>query len=417
MVSFLRLARRLAALSFLCIGLALAPWMLSQAQDAAPIPVTLRESTVFTLSRSEGPVPALARARAASRALAKVAADKRVEPARWELRAHGAVVLVGTTTIVALSPEDATAAGAPSIEEHAQQITTRVQSAVARERQRTSLANTVFAVSLVVFFGLITLYLFGRLRAFCDGAHAFLMRNAKRVPAMRLNKLEVLGPATVRNALIVLLGVARVLGVLGLGYTWLVVSLSLFESTRPLVHRLTGALLSPLSALVGRLALALPMFVVALVAFALIAILVRVAELFFASIERGETRIAWIPPELAHAVSVLVRGAIVVLSLLFAGPLLTGDSDGPLARGTLVLLACIALAATPLLASLLAGMAVVFSRFLRLGDRVEYGGTHGRILEVRLLCVVLEDEGHATVRVPHLRSLWHPTRVYPRELP
>lgn len=417
MRSFVLLLRQCSLFALMCVSVALIARTSAHAQAAEPVAVTLREATVFTLSRSEGPVPVLARARAASRALAKVASDKSVDVARWEVRGNGVVVLVGATPIVSLSPEDATAAKVATVEELARHVTARVQSAVSRERQRSSLANTVFAVSLVVFFGLITLYLMGRLRAFCDSAHNFLVRNAKRVPALRLNKLEVLGPATVRNALIVLLGVGRVLGFLGLGYAWLVVSLSLFERTRPLVERLTGALLRPLSALVARLALALPMMVVAMLAIALVAIVVRIAALFFESIERGETRIAWIPPDFAYAVSVLVRVAIVILSLLFAGPLLSGEVDGPLSRGTLVLLGCIGLAATPLVASLLSGMTIVFSRALRVGDRVEYGGLAGRVSEVRLLCVVLEDEAHASVRVPHLRALWYPTRVLPRELP
>jgi len=382
-----------------------------------PATVTLRDAPVFTLERGEGTLSPLERARAAGRALADASGATTVHHARWETRGTRAVVFVGPTQIVALTLDDALAANAASLTSLASHITREVDNAVTRERQRTSLANTVFAVSLVVFFGLITLYLMGRLRSFGDRARSFLLKNSSRVPALRLNKLEVLGPASVRNALILVLGVGRVLGLVGLAYGWLVVSLSLFERTRPLVQRLTGVILTPLSALVERIALALPMFVIAIVALALIAILVRVTELFFASVERGETRITWLPPEFAYVTSVLVRGATVLFTLLAAGPLLTGDTNDPVSRGSLVLLACIALAATPLLCSLLAGMATVFSRTLRVGDRVEYGGQTGRVSEVGLLFLVLEDEARASVRVPHIRSLWYATRIFPRELP
>lgn len=415
-------ARRLASL---CLWLLVA-WIGSSGTTLAqvvaeirpePAVVTLRDAPVFSLERGDGSLSAVDRARAAGRALAEAASAPTAHAARWETRGTRAVVFVGATQIVGLTLDDALAANAASLEALASHVTREVDKAVTHERQRTSLANTVFAVSLVVFFGLITLYLMGRLRSFCDRARGFLLQNSSRVPALRLNKLEVLGPASVRNALILVLGVGRVLGLLGLGYAWLVVSLSLFERTRPLVQRLTGVILTPLSALVARVALALPMLVIAVVAVALIAILVRVTELFFASVERGETRITWLPPEFAYATSVLVRGAIVVMALLSAGPILTGDQNGPISRGSLVVLACIALAATPLLCSLMAGMATVFSRTLRVGDRVEYGGQTGRVSEVGLLYLVLEDEAHASVRVPHVRSLWYATRIYPRELP
>jgi small-conductance mechanosensitive channel len=255
----------------------------------------------------------------------------------------------------------------------------------------------------------------GKLRDFCGAARDFLVLHPRRVPALKLNKLEVLGPASVRNVLIIVIGLGRVLGLLGLGYAWLVVSLSLFERTRPLVQRLTFVLLEPLSALVSRVAVALPVLVVAVVALALVAVLLRVTELFFASVARGETHIAWVPPDVAHATSLLLRGGLVLVSLLFAGPILSGEHDGPLSRGSLVLLVCVALASTPLLCSVLAGLATVFSRALRLGDRVEYGGQTGTVRAIGLLWLVLEDELGASVRVPHLRSLWCPTRVYKRE--
>jgi len=217
--------------------------------------------------------------------------------------------------------------------------------------------------------------------------------------------------------LIIVIGVGRALGLLGLVYAWLVVSLSLFERTRPLVQRLTFVLLDPLSALVSRVATSLPVVVVAVVALALIAVVLRITDLFFASVARGETRLDWMPPDVAPATSILMRGGLLLSALLFVGPILSGDRDGPLSRTALVLLVCAALAATPLLCSLLAGVATVFSRALRLGDQIEYGGQRGKVNEVGLLWLVLEDEQGAMVRVPHLRSLWFPTRVYKREAP
>lgn len=379
--------------------------------------VTLRDKTVFTLYRGDGALSLVDRARAAGRALVKAASASHEAPARWETRGVRAVVFVGDVSIVSLSNEDVVAAKGSSLEVLAAGITTQVQTAVQHERTRSSWAKSVFSVSLVVFFGLITLYLMGKLRDLCGAARDFLLMHPRRVPALKLNTLEVLGPASVRNVLIIVLGVGRVLGLLGLFYAWLVVSLSLFERTRPWVQRLTFALLEPMSELVSRVATTLPVVVVAAVALALIAVLLRVIDLFFDSVARGETHLAVVPPDVAHATSVLVRGGLLTASLLFAGPILSGTTDGPLSRTSLVLLVCVALSATPLLCSLLAGVATVFSRAVRLGDRVEYGGQSGSVRAIGLLWLVLEDEQGASVRVPHLRSLWFPTRVFKREVP
>jgi hypothetical protein len=408
---------RIIALSWLVwlCGAQFAAIATAQGDGAAPeVAVTLRDKQVFQLARGDGHLDVIGRARAASRALAEAASERSAEKARWESRGLRAVVFVGQRQIVALSSEDASAAHEGSLESLAARVTAQVQRALAAERQRASLANTVFSFSLVVFFGLITLYLMGKLRALAGGARDYLARHPDRVPALKLNRLEVLGPASVRNALIILLGVARVLGLLGLIYAWLVVSLSLFERTRPWVERLTGLLLDPLSALVSRVALAVPTFVIATFALALLAVLLRVTDLFFASVARGETRIALVPPDLAHPTSIVLRAGLVVLTLLFAGPILTGDHDGSLSRSALVILFGIALAAAPLGCAVLMGLALSFSRSLRLGDRVDYGGYSGLVASVGLVWLVLEDEQGASVRVPHLRALWYPTRIHKR---
>ena len=120
----------------------------------------------------------------------------------------------------------------------------------------------------------------------------------------------------------------------------------------------------------------------------------------------------WIPADLAAPVGMLLRGAIVVLAVLFAAPLITGEDTGALSRlGTAVLLA-LALAAVPLLASVAVGSAHRASAGrVRPGEMVELGGRQGQVRAVTLLEVQLEDAEGAELRIPHLVAFLHPTRA------
>jgi small-conductance mechanosensitive channel len=149
--------------------------------------------------------------------------------------------------------------------------------------------------------------------------------------------------------------------------------------------------------------------VIALVA---VSVLVRFVGLFFDSVARGDTRLGVVPRDLARPTSALVRFAIVVVSLVLASPIITGESDGALARAGLVALVSVALAATPLLASAVVGVTVVFGRRFTKGDQVEIGGRSGKVADVTLFDVRLEDESLSVVSVPHLASLWLPTRIH-----
>lgn len=376
--------------------------------------VSLHDSAVFRLRRGEGTQSVEQRAQRATRALGEVAES--ASPSDVAVREAGerASVYVGTTPIVEVGREDAELVGDSSAAAYAESIAARVRTALTREHQRSRVANTVFAGSLVVFFGLVTLYLLRKLSEFSARSRAFLVGHPQRVPALRLQRLEVLGPAAVRSMLLLLISLGHGFGMLGLVYTWLVLSLSLFVGTRPYVEQLTGIVLEPLSALVTRIASALPMFVVVLFAVALVAVVVRIAELFFASVARGETRVGWLDPDLAQATSATVRAGLVIFALVFAGPVITGDPNGSISRtGTIVLLA-LALASAPLLSSLVAGIALGFSRSVRVGDRVEYGGRAGRVRELGMFVLTLDGEDGSTLRVPHALSLFHPTRILAR---
>jgi hypothetical protein len=379
--------------------------------------VTLHENPVFRLYRGEGDRPVKERAQRASRVLGEIAETATADQVATERRGDRVIVTVGAVPIIELKDQDAALAGDPTVDAHAARIAASLKTALTRERRRSNIANTVFSASLVVFFGLVTLYLMRKLHEFSGRSRRFLVNFPQRVPALRLQRLEVLGPAALRSVLLLLISVAHGLGLFGLAYAWLMISLSLFGATRPFVERLTGFVLSPISSLVGRTASALPLLVVVLIAGALIAVIVRIAELFFASVARGETHLPWLEPELAQATSTLVRAGLVLFAMVFAAPVITGDADGPISRTGFLLLLALGLASTPLLASLLAGVVLAFSRVLRVGDRVEYGGHTGRVREVGVFSLILEDGDGGTLRVPHARSLWHPTRVFARGAP
>jgi len=148
-----------------------------------------------------------------------------------------------------------------------------------------------------------------------------------------------------------------------------------------------------------------------LVATGVVFVLIRFVGLFLESVSRGERRVAWMPADFARPISAIVRVSIVVLALLVATPLITGSDDGALSRAGLFALFALGLASTPVLASVAAGALVVFGRKLKRGEYVELGPRAGRVVAVSLMEVRLLEREGSELRVPHLMSLFQPTRV------
>ena len=371
----------------------------------------LGDAPVFTLIVPRGNKSPEVRAREASDALQRAFnTDKAAQVSR---HAVGEVVIVqvGQTPIIQLTQGDANAAGEPSLDVFAGGIAAKIREALDSEGKRAAIAKSVFSISLLVFFGLIAFYLIGKLGEFAETGREFLDKRPDRELSIKVKKIEVVRPATLRSSAVMALSLGKWLGQAGIAYAWLVVALSLFEATRNYTQRLTGFVLGPVSQLMERLATALPLLVVAAIAGLAVFVLVRFVGLFFVSVARGETPLPWLPADLAAPTSVLLRSAIVVVALVFAAPVVTGDANGVLGRSGAIILIALGLASTPLLASGIVGVTVLFGRRLRIGEYAEMGGRIARISAINLLEVRLVDAHRVETRVPHLLSLVRPLRV------
>ncbi|MEO8183264.1 MAG: mechanosensitive ion channel domain-containing protein [Deltaproteobacteria bacterium] len=398
--SLLLRSRSLGLLVALCAALSLGA--AEPAPASAPSSVRLGDDVVFSLSAPHHGRSPAERAKRASEALEQLARATELAEVRVELSADGALIAAGPASIIELGGEDARLAGDANVEAYASKTAESIRSALASEHKRGRIAETVFSFSLVVFFALIALYLIKRVASIAERLRLWIEEHGDRVLAISVKNIELVRPAVLRSSALILLGLLRLVGQFGIFYAWLVVVLSLFETTRGYTERLTGFVLAPLSQLLGRSVTALPLLVVASVAALAVFVLLRFVGLFLASVARRETVLTWLPADLAGPASVLLRAAIVVAALVFGAPIVTGSADGTLGRSGAILLVALGLAATPLFASALLGTLTLFGRRLVVGEYVRVRDRLGRISAINLLELRLETSDRTEQRIPHL---------------
>jgi small-conductance mechanosensitive channel len=370
---------------------------------------------VFTLRVPHGAVSAEARAREAAAALERVS-DAGGEPPvfRFDVRPGVAVIYGGSAPILQLYPDDAAAAGDSSLWLHAASVTEKIVDAFRGERRRRALTSILLSVALLLLSGLVAMWLVRKATQIIDRGRRWLKDNRPRIPALRVLSLELIRPSAVHRAMAVALGLARVLAQVGIVYGWLLFALSLFDATRGYGARLTGYVFAPIGALVGRIGSAIPIVLVATLALIAVLIVLRFVRVFFLSVAEGETSLALVPPDVAIITGVLVRAGIVLIVLLLASPLITGNEDGSLSRAGLAALAALGIASAPVLACVVAGIPTVYGRRLHPGDYVELGQRPGTVKSVDLLEVRLVDDLGCEIRVPHLLGLFQSTRILGR---
>lgn len=380
----------------------------------APVPafsVKLSDDAVFALRATLGGKTAEVRAREASQQLKRAYEGEQTSDVTVARRGDVALLSVGRTFIVELNEEEATLAGATSLEVYAASTASAIHEKLVSNHKRAAIAKSAFSFSLVVFFGLIAFYLIRKLSDFAERTRAWLEALSDRDLSLRFQNVEFVRPAMLRSTGVLALGVLKWLAQAGVAYTWLVVVLSLFESTRDYTQKLTGVVLAPLSQLMTRLATALPLLVVAALAALAVFVLVRFVGLFFASVGRGEAALGWMPSDLAGPTSIILRTGIVICALVFLAPVVTGETDGVLGRVGLIFMVALGLAATPVLASGIVGAIWLYGRRLRVGEYVELGAYRGRVSELTLLELRLTVTDRTELRVPHLLTLVRPLRL------
>jgi small-conductance mechanosensitive channel len=379
--------------------------------DVPAFSVRLADDTVFSLRAAIGAKTPEVRAREASQQLKRAYDGEQTSDVSVQRRGDSALLSVGRTFIVELSEEEAKLAGWTSLDAFAASTASAIHEKLVSDRKRAAIAKSAFSFSLVVFFGLIAFYLIRKLGDFADRAREWIEARSDKELSVRIQGIEFVRPAMLRSTGVLALGVLKWLAQAGVAYTWLVVVLSLFESTRGYTQKLTGVVLAPLSQLMTRLATALPLLVVAVLAALAVFVLVRFVGLFFASVGRGEAALGWLPNDLAAPTSVILRTGIVIAALVFLAPVVTGETDGVLGRVGVISLVALGLASTPVLASGTVGVIWLFGRRLRVGEYVELGAYRGRVAEVNLLELRLIVTDRTELRVPHLLTLVRPLRL------
>ncbi len=376
--------------------------------------VKLRDRRIFEIRASRGEASPEERAKKAAKALEPLIEAKEDPEVRVVEDGDVAVVFAGQTPVIQLTLEDAKAAGDTSLKVHAAAVASRVKEGLGAERQRHRAAQGVFAVSLLVFSGLVVFLLFRKLDELADRLRERLQGQQGDGLRFRLGGVDLLSPRVLQGTLHVSLSAGRVLVRVALAYGWLLFALSQFDATKGYTDRLTGALVAPLSELVKRLVSTAPLVVVLLVVIFVLLVFLRFLRVLFQGYAEGTNQSQWVPSELASSSGTLAQIGVVVLALVVILPLVTGNDQGTAGRFGLVALVALGLGLTPVIAASTVGVLQIFGRRLGLGDQVRLGQHEGKVVEINLLETHLERAPGEITRVPHLLGLVHATRVRKR---
>lgn len=222
-----------------------------------------------------------------------------------------------------------------------------------------------------------------------------------RFRVIRIQNLELLTPTQITHILFVMAKYLRFIALL------LVVSLSivLLSSLSPLTEGLARTMLDLLLLVLVTFWEKVLNFVPNLVALLLIAIIARLAlkvlHFFYDGLQRGKVRYDSIHPELIEPTYQIARFLIVAFALVAAFPYIPGSSS-PVFKGLSIFVGfLLSLGSTSLVANIISGIVLTYTRGLKIGDRVQIGDSMGDVINRTLLVTQVQTIKNEIISIPN----------------
>jgi small-conductance mechanosensitive channel len=379
----------------------------SSASLSASAPVVLENKTLFVIQTPLGGASSQERAQRVNRNL-RLFADNQAR-ALDELEVYRAdtegipltVIRAGDIFLLAISNADAQIAG-KSRPELAQEYFKEIKEAVSRYRQERRLPYLLRAAawSAIATIALIVA-LFITHNLFAQVYQQLKVWGETYIRPVRLGNWDLIRANQLDDFITWLVRLAQAAMILGLLAAYFPFVLKQFPWTRGLAKTLEGNLLETLRAGWQGLVNYLPSLFTIVLVIVITSFLLRLSKPFFQELSQGTVALPGFYPEWADATHKLVNFLIIALAAVIIFPLLPGFQS-PAFQGISVFLGLlISLGSTSVIANLVSGSVLIYTRAFRVGDRIKIGDISGKVLETTLLVTRILTPTNVIVSIPN----------------
>ncbi|BAZ66357.1 hypothetical protein NIES4106_11070 [Fischerella sp. NIES-4106] len=366
-------------------------------------PVILGDKTLFIIKKNVGSFSPQERSQAITNRIETIANEPsiRLDGLKVLDQQDTTNIVLGEKLIFTLTNSDAKAAG-KSRQELAQEYVQIIGDSIAQYREDRSL-NNILKGLLYSFISTLGLFIFLKIFNHIFPKIITRVQNWRgiRIPAIRIQDIELLPASRVSNIVTRVVKILRLILMLGILYIYVSLVLGFFPWTRQLSSRLVSYFLETLYQ--GWLAFAsyFPnLFALGLIFFVTYYVL-KIIRPIFTELRNGSISAPGFYPEWAEPTYKLVFFLIIALAFVLAFPYLPGFGS-PAFQGISVFLGILfSLGSTAVVANVVAGIILIYTRAFQIGDRIKIGDAIGDILEKTLLVTRVRTIKNVIITIPN----------------
>ncbi|MDF5706169.1 MAG: mechanosensitive ion channel family protein [Nostoc sp. S4] len=370
-------------------------------------PVVLGDKTLFIIKKNVGSFSPEERSQAVTNRIETIANDPsiRLDGLKVLDQQDTTNIVLGKKLIFTLTDNDARAAE-KSKQELAQEYVQIISDSITKYREEHSL-NNILKGLFYSFLATLGLFIFGKIFNYIFPKIINRLQNWRgiRIPAIRIQNIELLPASRVSSIVTTIVKIFRLILILGVIYVYVSLVLSFFPWTKQLSSKLVSYFLEALyQVLLAFVAYCPKLFALGLIFFITYYIL-KIIKPIFTRLGNGTLSISGFYSDWAEPTYKLVFFLIIALALVLAFPYLPGFGS-PAFQGISVFLGILlSLGSTALVANIVAGIILIYTRAFQIGNRIKIGDAMGDIVEKTLLVTRIRTIKNVIITIPNATVL------------
>ncbi len=384
-----------------------------QVQEKGPPPsgaaVTLHGKEIFRISEPLGAFSAAERASAISERLRVLSEslDDSLPPIVAEELDGITIISCGPTRILTVTDADARAVGTERLAYTAQLV--ELLGTILHEEQKQFTWRALLQGLALAILATLALYFFFRLtrRALRWLIRLLVRLKHTRIHDLRYQKTVLMSARRISRILVFAARAGWVFLMLLALYVYLPIVFRFFPYTRELSNQIIAYTLSPLRILWQAFLVEIPNLFFILVILVLTYYAIRFARFLFREVELGNIELPGFYTDWAMPTFKIVRVMLIAFAVVIAYPYIPGSGSEAFRGITIFFGVLFSLGSTGIVANVVSGVILTYTRAFVIGDRVKIGETTGDVVEKTMLVTRLRTVKNVDVSVPNSMLLSH----------
>ncbi len=370
-------------------------------------PVVLGGQNLFVIQAGVGSFSAADRAQTVTYRIQTIANDPIIKVNSFKIveEADTSNIWAGEKLLFTITDKDGKAADTTR-QELAKEYLQKLQTVITKYRQERSAKSIIIGIAYTIIATILLFISFKILNQILKRIYIWINNwRETHIPAIRIQNIELL-PASRLTALVhKIIKLVHLVAVLGILHIYLALVLSFFPWTKPLGANLFNYFFWALNRYWQGFIKYFPnIFALGLIIFVTYYIIKSIKPIF-KELKSGNLTIPGFYPEWAEPTYKLVLFLIIALALVVAFPYLPGFGT-PAFQGISVFLGVLfSLGSTSIVANIVAGTILIYTRAFQIGDRIQIGDAIGDIVEKTLLVTRIRTIKNVVITIPNATVL------------